>query len=117
MTDQKKMAVQMRTFLNEYQLSNGGRSAFVDLPNPGELPWAHSIIIPKEQVVKFRNDMFLLLKFAALMCDKTIEELCPFDLMAPFLELQIDWPTRGNCDGPEEDGNVPAVRRNNARGS
>lgn len=78
----------MRQFLNEYQYSVGARS-FVSLPNPSQLPYK-TVTMPIEQLVKLRNDMLLLTKFAALMCKVPEDKLSHFDLLAPFLKMATD---------------------------
>jgi hypothetical protein len=80
----KDRAIEMRKFLNEYQYSCGPRS-LVELPDPTQFKHYKTVVIPLEQVVKFRNDYNLLLGFACLMCGKEYSELCGMDLLAPFI--------------------------------
>jgi hypothetical protein len=78
----------MRRFIDEYQYSVGVRG-FTDLPDPAKLPYPN-ITLPRADVIRFRNDYRLALEFAALMCGKPIEELSPFDMLAPFLRMMTE---------------------------
>lgn len=83
---------EMKKFLNEYHYSSGRHGPLINstLPDPGELLHACDVRMPKESLVRFRNDYLLLIHFAALMCNTTPDKLCPFDLMAPFLRTEPD---------------------------
>jgi hypothetical protein len=90
MTDATGFA-RMRQFLNEYQSHNGGRTTLVNLPDPTTMPpVTQDVRIPREQVIRFRNDFLLLVRFAALKCKLPEDELTPFDLLAPFLPCEPD---------------------------
>jgi hypothetical protein len=82
--------LKMRRFLTEFHYAAGSDRLFgSNLPDPSHM--RHSqVVMPRETVLRFRNDMLLLLNFAALACGKSVEELCPFDLMAPFLKRATD---------------------------
>lgn len=75
---------EMKHFLNEYQHAVGSRS-LQNLPDPSQLQ-ARDVRIPKDVVVRFRNDYLLLLGFAAHYCGVDPEKLCGMDLMGPFFE-------------------------------
>ena len=69
-------------FVIEYRYQSGDRANFCSLPNPSTLPVFPTITMPREMVVKFRNDYGLLAEFAAFMCGTTVEKLCLLDMMA-----------------------------------
>lgn len=79
----------MRQFLNEYQYSVGSR-AFASVPDPSQINYK-TVTMPIEQLVKIRNDMLLLTKFAALMCKVPEEKLCHLDLLSPFLKMATNF--------------------------
>ena len=79
----------MRRFLNEWQFSTGRTTFIGNLLDPSPFT-ANTIVIPRETLVKFRNDYLLLMKFAALFCGRSVEDLCPLDLLAPFLKQATD---------------------------
>lgn len=49
-----------------------------------------TVSMTAKQVKRFRNDYWLLVSFAALMCECDVEELTPLHLMAPFLKAATD---------------------------
>jgi hypothetical protein len=88
--DQKERLVKARTFLNEYRVATGitGENKLLEemIPDLG-MP---TVRMTAQQVKRFRNDYWLLVSFAALVCDCTVEELTPFHLMAPFLKAAME---------------------------
>jgi hypothetical protein len=79
---------EMKKFIAEYQFTVGLRS-LVNLPDISQLP-NPNIVIPRELVIKFRNDYLLLTGFAAHFCNTSPDKLCALDLLSPFLKMATD---------------------------
>ena len=70
-------------------MATGGRS-LANLTDPSavypEMKKMKTIVMPRELVIRFRNDYLLLLEFAAFTCNKPMKELDALDLSKPFFE-------------------------------
>ena len=90
MTPTSKPAVtpemlKVKRFIDEFQYATGRNGAFAAGNLPDVLEPYPTVTMPKEMLVRFRNNYRLLAEWAAVMCGVDVEKLCPFDLLAPFL--------------------------------
>ncbi len=82
-------STEMRKFLNEYQFATGRNGPLVQ-SSLADVPMARIVCMPKDVLVRFRNDYLLLVRFSAHACNVAVEDLCPFDLLAPFLREAME---------------------------
>jgi len=76
---------EVRRFIDEYSYATGRNNPFLANNLPETSTIMPIVSMPKEMLIRFRNDYRLLVEFAAYACGTTVEKLCPFDLLAPFL--------------------------------